>query len=77
MLTHRIEIDESDRQVILLALAKLGIERPGWQQYIAQVAQKFGGENALLMLEHFKSLHVATRSMWASPSPAQESASSG
>jgi len=34
-----IEIDESQRQVILLALAHLAIERPGWKPMLKGIAE--------------------------------------
>ena len=45
------EIDESDRQVILLAIAHLAVQRPGWNTYLKTVALKFKGEE---MFEEFK-----------------------
>lgn len=38
---HRIEIDESQRQMTLLALAKLSNERPGWTTAIEAIAMCF------------------------------------
>ncbi len=38
---HRIEIDESQRQLILLALAHLAEERPGWENAIEITASCF------------------------------------
>ena len=38
--THTINIDEGDRQMILLALAHLAVERPGWLYATGLVAAK-------------------------------------
>lgn len=35
---HTITIDESQRQAILLAIAHLGISRPGWDYMLTQIA---------------------------------------
>lgn len=32
--------DESDRQAIVLALACLSLQRPGWEQYLGDLASK-------------------------------------
>jgi hypothetical protein len=42
-MTHAVTIEESDRQVILLALAVLSIQRPGWLAYLREVAKKMAG----------------------------------
>jgi hypothetical protein len=41
---HAIVIDESQRQIILLALFKLNRERPGWTYAIGEIEQKLGGQ---------------------------------
>jgi hypothetical protein len=35
-------LEESDRQAVLLAIAKLSIERPGWLVYLTETAAKLG-----------------------------------
>lgn len=47
----KIEIEEGERQMILLALAELALERPGWDWTIGETAEKFGGRE---MLAEFK-----------------------
>ncbi len=37
-MTHTIEIDEGQRQMMLLAFAHLAIERPGWDQALCEIA---------------------------------------
>jgi hypothetical protein len=39
-MTHHLEIEEGDRQMILLALAKLSLERPGWDAALNELALK-------------------------------------
>ena len=41
---HHLEVDESQRQIILLALDKLKREQPGWDYAIGQIEQKLGGQ---------------------------------
>lgn len=38
----KVEIDESERQMIILALAVLSLQRPGWNQCLQDLATKFG-----------------------------------
>jgi hypothetical protein len=37
---HTLIIDESQRQMLLLALAHLAIERPGWDWTLGELAKK-------------------------------------
>jgi hypothetical protein len=47
------EIEEMDRQAILLALAKLSLTRPGWHPAcLSRIADKLGGR---AMYEEFRS----------------------
>lgn len=48
-----IELEEGDRQAILLALAKLSLSRPGWHPaYLSRIAEQLGGR---AMYEQFRS----------------------
>jgi hypothetical protein len=38
-----VEIDEADRQAIVLALALTALLRPGWDSYLESVATKLWG----------------------------------
>ena len=40
----KIEIEEDERQVILLALAHLAVERPGWRVMLEQIALKMDNQ---------------------------------
>ena len=37
---YRIELSEEDRQLVILALAKLSLEQPGWAQALNEIALK-------------------------------------
>ena len=41
---HNPEIEEGERQIILLALFKLKRERPGWDYAIGEIEKKLGGQ---------------------------------
>lgn len=56
-MTHQIDIEEEDRQVILLALAHLAVERPGWDNYLRTVAAKMDDDH-LSLYHGFKSTAV-------------------
>jgi hypothetical protein len=43
-MTYTPEFDESQRQIILLALFKLKAERPGWDMAIGEIEVKLGGQ---------------------------------
>jgi len=46
-----VTLDESERQAVLLALARLSVECPGWQMMLGEIAQKFEGQK---MFEEFR-----------------------
>ncbi len=48
-----IQIDDADRQAILLALARLSLERPGWVWYLGEIAEHF---QARAMYDGFRNL---------------------
>ena len=50
------DLDESDRQMTILALAHLALERPGWDDALSRVADKMGGKP---LFEEFKTLATA------------------
>lgn len=55
-MTHTIEIDESQRQLILLALAELSRSRPGWHYVLGVVAGQFPG--GVEMYEKFREINA-------------------
>ena len=46
-----MKIEETERQMILLALAELALSRPGFEDHIRVIVTKFRGE---AMFEEFK-----------------------
>jgi len=42
-LVHRLVLDEAQRQMVLLSLAKISITRPGWAYAIGQIVDKLAG----------------------------------
>ncbi len=53
---HKIEIDESQRQLIMLALAKLCDERPGWDYALAATAMQF--PNGYVLYKEFLDMNA-------------------
>jgi hypothetical protein len=55
-----VTIDEGERQMLLLALAKLSIERPGWHWTLGELAAKFSTaptiEDGRAMFEQFRAI---------------------
>jgi hypothetical protein len=61
MSTHVISIDESQRQLVLLALATLTLERPGFDYALAEIAKLMDNrtpDDKAEMYEEFKSLNL-------------------
>lgn len=52
---YRVTITDADRQMIMLGLSRLAMERPGWNFCIGEIAKKFDGEEMLL---EFKRTYV-------------------
>lgn len=56
-----VTIDEGQRQMLLLALAKLSIERPGWHWTLGALAAKYsrapGSEDGRALFEQFRRIH--------------------
>jgi hypothetical protein len=51
---HGVCIDNSELQVVMLAIAKLALERPGWNWMLGEIADRFGGRE---LFEQFKDLY--------------------
>lgn len=49
----KFEIDESDRQMIILALAVLSLQRPGYEYYNGEIAEKFSGREMFGKLREY------------------------
>lgn len=46
-------LDEEERQVVLLALARLAAERPGWEPMLTDIARKVEGEGSVILFSYF------------------------
>jgi len=57
---HTLEIEEGERQAILLALAHLAIERPGWDDMLREIAKKMDDDH-LTLYHHFKAFSPKPR----------------
>lgn len=59
-----VTIAEEQRQMLLLALAKLSIERPGWHWTLGELAAKFSTapniEDGRELFEQFRALDAPT-----------------
>jgi len=55
-----LHLDEGQRQLVLLALAKLSIERPGWLDAIEEIARPMDNDNdgKPELLHNFRTLHA-------------------
>jgi hypothetical protein len=50
-----ITLDESDRQLVMLALAILSLDRPGWHWTLGRLAEIYSGRE---MFEEFRRLNA-------------------
>lgn len=41
---HTLPLDEADRQLVLLALAHLSVERPGWDHALNRIALRIDND---------------------------------
>lgn len=55
-LEHTVQFDECQRQAMLMALAHLAVERPGWDMMLEEIARKMDN-NGCPMYSEFKELH--------------------
>jgi hypothetical protein len=53
-----LELDEGERQMVLMALAHLGVERPGWDDALNRIAVKIDNQNEgrAVMYDEFQRL---------------------
>src|ERR1017187_6197328 len=76
-MTHAVSIDEEQRQLVLLALATLALERPGFDYALTNIALLIDNhrpDGAAEMYEGFKALNAGrhakaggTTEAWADP----------
>ncbi|MCA1684784.1 MAG: hypothetical protein LC745_02120 [Planctomycetia bacterium] len=55
MMTQPVTISETDRQAVLLSIARLAIERPDWDEMLGGVAERFAGRE---VFAEFKKIHA-------------------
>jgi hypothetical protein len=59
-----VTVSEEERQAVLLALAKLSIERPGWHWMLGKLAAKFSTspniEDGRMLFERFRDVYQET-----------------
>jgi hypothetical protein len=63
---HTITIEEGDRQAILLAIAHLSIERPGWEKMLIAIALKMDNrqpDGRPQMFDEFRSIEQQGRAV--------------
>lgn len=55
----RVELEEGERQATLLALAKLSLERPGWDYMLNVIALKMDNQSdgRAVMYDRFRRIH--------------------
>ncbi len=70
---YALELDEGDRQMVVLALAHLSVERPGWDHALNLLALQIDNqsEGRGVMFDELRKLHrlavVAERKQWTQP----------
>jgi hypothetical protein len=61
-MNYTVTIEEEQRQAILLALAELALERPGWDYMLGELAQVFNTTgnfpDARVVFDDFKRIHA-------------------
>ena len=58
---YRLDLTEDERQMVLMAMAHLAVERPGWAQRFYLLALQIDDQRdgRPLMFDEFKKLHKA------------------
>ena len=56
MADHNLVLSEEDRQMLLMALAHLAVERPGWDHALGEIAARIDNPGPELYLA-FKDMH--------------------
>jgi hypothetical protein len=59
-MTVTVTLDESERRLVLMALAHLAVERPGFDLTLFKIAQQIDNSRPEMYTE-FKELHAAKR----------------
>jgi hypothetical protein len=59
-----VTLDEGERQMLLLALAQLALDRPGWEWTLGELAEKYQGR------EMFNEFMRLNKDRWEARPPA-------
>lgn len=56
---HVMRLEEGERQMVLMALAHLAVERPGWDDALQRLAMQLDNEqnNRPQMYDEFRKIH--------------------
>lgn len=56
---HVMRLEEGERQMVLMALAHLAVERPGWDDALQRLAMQLDNEqnNRPQMYDEFRKMH--------------------
>ena len=57
--TIELKLDDRDSQAVVLAMAHLAIERPGWETYLRGIAERL--DPGLAMFDEFKRTSLQPR----------------
>ena len=57
-MTHTLELDEGERQALLMAMAHLAVERPGWDDMLNRIAVRIDNvkDGRAELYDEFRSL---------------------
>jgi hypothetical protein len=66
-----IDLEEGNRQMILLAIAELALSRPGWDWTLGELAKQLGGEEMFADLKRLNADRVKAERMPLQPLVAQ------
>lgn len=67
-----IALDQADRDLVLLALAILSLDRPGWLQACANAASTIGGESWVATRAAFEEFRRLNADRWQSSERTQQ-----
>jgi hypothetical protein len=51
----QFDLEEDQRQMVVLAIAELALSRPGWDEALGEIAEQFGARE---MFEDFKRINA-------------------
>lgn len=68
----QVEIEEDQRQMVLLALAHLAVERPGFDDYLGEIADRFAGRTLFDTLAQLRRDETIGRLASMMPGPGRD-----